>query len=267
VQQEKSDDHKTSLSIINNVSRNDTSSASHTALKNSSEPSQEDHNLSENSTKKKSNCANTFLGGCAIALFIGGRKEVVNYFKVHNFSHNPHLFDIHLSLALIITLATIRTLASTVIKVQYIQYNSEEEKEEKEEKNKKSSNFAKFVVWINGFIAASAIFVPTFNTFQNYGMVVCGVMAIYAVSSSIYSSIKYAKPLIGCMADWFFQALFCREKRKDARKKLATIFFSTNERRFKFFITTIGTLTSALFFFYGLHTTFQLALAEKRGAL
>jgi hypothetical protein len=212
--------------------------------------------ISENNlSSKNSTCATTCLGGLAIALFLGLRKEIVNYFKVHNFSHNPHLFNISLSLAAIIVLATIRTIASTVIKVDYIRYQSKKEKEEKQT----SSRFAQCVVYLNMFIAASAIFIPTYNTFNSYGAAICSIMVIYAVSSSIYSSMKFAKPLICDISDYFINAI-CGKKRKQAREKLYSVFFGNRRRTVKFIITTIGTLTSSLFLYYSLHHTFYLAM-------
>ena len=156
-------------------------------------------------------------------------------------------------------------MASTILKVDYIRNNNNSEKkidvsEKKPAKNHKISTFAKCVVWINGFIAASAIFVPTFNTFQSYGMIICWTMAFYAISSSIYSSINYATPLVSRMAEWISK-LFSKKKeeRESARFKLSFTFFNTTKQKIEFFITTIGTLTSSLFLFYSIHNTFYIA--------
>jgi hypothetical protein len=140
-----------------------------------------------------------------------------------------------------------------------------------------STNFAKFIVIMNTFIAASGVFIPTYNTFQQYNTWHHGLflffwfIVIYAVSSSIYSSIKYAKPLINDMSTWFWQALFGSSKKEKkyhdksekqiAREILGEIFCKDRYHKLKLFITTIGIITSSFFFFYTLHNTFQLLLS------
>ena len=204
--------------------------------------------------QKKSNRLTSCYCGCLIFLFISIRKEIVNYFKINKFNNNPHLFNLHLSLGVIIFLATIRTLSSTLIKVDYIQHHRRNSKTKKQQ----SSCFAQLSVWMNGLIAGSAIFIPTYNTFKNYP-IICGVMTFYALSSSIYSNINFSKPLINRMADWFFQLLFNPQKRHEACQKLKYTFFK-NCRVFKFFITIIGILTSSLFLFYTLEATIELII-------